>query len=369
MIKQNVDSHTMLIMAGGTGGHVFPALAVAQVLRDRGWHIEWLGTGKGIESRVVPEQGMSLNIISAVGLRGKNAKQLLIAPFHLLRALWQTLCVFRRVQPTVVLGMGGFVTGPGGICARLFGIPLLIHEQNAIAGTANRYLSFIAQHVLSAFPAVFPRGECVGNPVREPIAALASTVREPIADARSIRLLILGGSLGARALNTLVPEALALLPETMRPDVFHQTGNALCDETRTHYQHCNVTAQVEPFIDDMAVMYAWADLAICRAGAMTVSELACAQLPAFLVPFPFAIDDHQTHNGLWLVQAGGAKLFQQAELTAEQLAKEIRQCLEHRELLHAMSAALRTLSQPDAAAKVADICEQMANSQRNTGHV
>lgn len=369
MIKHNTAVRTVLIMAGGTGGHVFPALAVAHILRDRGWHIEWLGTGKGIESRVVPEQGMSLNSISAVGLRGKSVRQLVVAPFHLVRALWQTLCVFRGAPPAVVLGMGGFVTGPGGICARLFGVPLLIHEQNAIAGTANHYLSFIAQRVLSAFPGVFSQGECVGNPVREPIAALASNVRELIPDTRPVKLLILGGSLGAQALNTIVPEALALLPEAIRPDVFHQAGGALCDTTRVHYQHCNVIAQVEPFIDDMAAMYAWADLAICRAGAMTVSELACAQLPAFLVPFPFAIDDHQTHNALWLVQAGGAKLFQQAELTAEQLAKEIQQCLERRELLHSMSFALRTLSQPDAATRVADICEQMANSQRNTGNV
>ena len=226
--------------------------------------------------------------------------------------------MFPRVQPVVVLGMGGFVSGPVGICARLFSAPLVIHDQNAIAGSANRLLAHIAQRVLSAFPDVFVHGECVGNPVREPKMELAEYKRDAVPDDRRIHLLVLGGSLGAKALNTLVPSALAFLPDALRPDVFHQAGNALCDETRMLYQHYQVAATVEPFIDDMASQYRWADMAICRAGAMTVSELACAQLPALLVPFPYAIDDHQTHNALWLVDAGGAKLLPQATLTADQ---------------------------------------------------
>lgn len=366
MNKRGNASSTILVMAGGTGGHVFPALAVSQVLRDRGWRVEWLGTAQGIESRVVPEQGIPLNMISAVGLRGKGIVQLLAAPLHLLRAFCQTLGVFRRTRPAVVLGMGGFVTGPGGVCAWLLGVPLVIHEQNAIAGTANRMLSHIAYTVLSAFPNVFAAGKCVGNPVRVPIAALVKQPRNTVSADRPLRLLVLGGSLGAQALNTLVPEALALLPDTLRPEVFHQAGRVLCEETQAHYQQCGVAARVEPFVDDMASMYQWADLAICRSGAMTVSELACARLPAFLVPFPFAIDDHQTHNAQWLVDAGGAKRFPQSMLTASLLAAEIRQCVEHREQLQKMSAALQPLSHPEAAETVATFCEQAAHRQRNT---
>lgn len=364
MNKSDVRPSTVLVMAGGTGGHVFPALAVSHVLRDRGWHVEWLGTAQGIESRVVPEQDIPLHTISAVGLRGKGLAKLLVAPLHLARAFWQTVMVFRRTRPAVVLGMGGFVTGPGGLCARLLGVPLVIHEQNAIAGTANRILSRIAGHRLSAFPGVFAGGEYVGNPVRKPIAALALQPRTAMPAGRPARLLVLGGSLGARAINNLVPEALALLPDGVRPEVFHQAGRALCEETQAGYQQWNVAAEVLPFIDDMEKMYQWADMAICRSGAMTVSELACAQLPALLIPFPFAIDDHQTHNARWLVEAGGAKLLPQSGLTAQALADAIRQCLEHPDQLQSMSAALQQLSHPEAAEAVATICEQAASGER-----
>lgn len=355
---------TILVMAAGTGGHVFPALAVADVLRDKGWQVDWLGTAQGIESRIVPENGITLHTVSAVGLRGKGFSKLLVAPLHLLRACWQTWKVFRQTRPAVVLGMGGFVTGPGGLCARLLNIPLVIHEQNAIAGTANKLLSRVAQRVLSAFPDVFPKSECVGNPVRKTIAALAGQSRLPVKHDRRLRLLVVGGSLGARALNTLVPEALALLPEEHRPDVFHQAGSALCDETRSIYQSCGIEARVEPFIEDMAAMYQWADIAICRAGAMTVSELACAQLPAFLVPFPFAIDDHQKYNALWLEKSGGARLFLQAALTPEILAAALEECVCKPESLQKMSAALQQLSRPEAAETVASICERAAGCTR-----
>lgn len=345
-----------LVMAGGTGGHVFPALAVANVLRERGWQVEWLGTANGIEARVVPANGIHLHCIPAVGLRGKGLGKLLVAPFHLLRAQWQSLQVFRQFRPDVVLGMGGFASGPGGLSAFLLRVPLVIHEQNAVAGTTNRALSKLAQRVLSAFPAVFGRGEVVGNPVRADIAALASTTKTVTAAGEPLRLLVLGGSQGAKALNQLLPEALALLPETIRPDVFHQAGGNMLEETRDNYSRANVGARIEPFVEDMASMYRWADLAVCRSGAMTVSELACAQLPALLVPFPFAIDDHQTANARWLADAGAARLLPQAGLDAGKLAALLKELAEQRDTLQAMAHAMKTLAKPESAYCVADIC-------------
>lgn len=351
----------ILIMAGGTGGHVFPALAVAKQLRQAGWDIEWLGTAAGIEARVVPANDIVLNTIDAVGLRGKSIKHLAKAPFALLRAQRQALAVFRRFSPDVVLGMGGFASGPGGLAAKMTGVPLVIHEQNAIAGTTNKILSKLATRVLSAFPNVFANGEAVGNPVREDIAALADEPKAAVAS--PMKLLVLGGSLGAQALNKLLPEALALLPENARPQVVHQTGSKDFEQAQANYQAAQVEADVRAFIDDMGEMYRWADVAVCRAGAMTVSELACAKLPALLVPFPFAIDDHQTANGMWLVDAGVSWLTQQKDLTAEQIAN----------WLSALSAAdltarqhiLQGLARPDSAKLVASICAAVAGKPFN----
>lgn len=348
-----------LIMAGGTGGHVFPALAVAKVLLQRGWQVEWLGTEKGIEARVVPAENIPLNCITAVGLRGKSFTHLLTAPLKLLRAQWQSLRVFRRFRPDVVLGMGGFASGPGGLSARLLRIPLVVHEQNAVAGTTNRILSHHARRLLFAFPDVFPRGELVGNPVRDDIATLAFSGKPTKPSNTRLRLLVLGGSQGARILNTLLPQALALLPEAERPFVFHQCGREMVEETRKNYQQAQVTAQIEPFIENMMEMYSWADFAVCRAGAMTVYELACAQLPALLIPLPTAIDDHQTINARWFEKAKAAKVLPQATLDAKSLSQQIQNLMQDRAALQAMSKAMKGLAQPDAASKVATICEDI----------
>lgn len=354
-----------LIMAGGTGGHVFPALAVAKILQQRGWQVEWLGTENGIEARVAPTNHFKLHCITAVGLRGKSLANLLVAPLYLMWALCQSLGVLFRYKPDVVLGMGGFASAPGGVSAFLLRIPLVIHEQNAVAGTTNRLLSALAGRVLSAFPSVFKNGEPVGNPVRDDIAALLFEKNVAPSPDQQLRLFVLGGSQGARALNNLLPSALALLPDALRPEIFHQAGNNLLDETRNNYQQAGVAARIEPFVDDMASMYRWADLAVCRAGAMTVSELACAQLPALLIPLPSAIDDHQTANAQWLVDAGAARLLPQATLTAEKLAADLRDLIENRNVLEAMSHAMKSLAKPESANVVADICESA--SLKNNG--
>lgn len=356
-----------LIMAGGTGGHVFPALAVAKILRQRGWQVEWLGTDSGIESRVAPANNFRLHCVTAVGLRGKGFVKLLVAPLHLLRAQGQSFRVFLKFRPDVALGMGGFASGPGGVSAFLMRVPLVIHEQNAVAGTTNRLLSKLARRVLSAFPAVFARGEAVGNPVRDEIAALAFAKKNVSASDRPLRLLVLGGSQGAKALNSLLPLALALLPEAIRPEVFHQAGASLFEEAAKSYQQAGVSARVEPFVEDMASMYRWADLAVCRSGAMTVSELACAQLPALLVPFPFAIDDHQTGNAQWLASAGAARLLPQSTLDASILASNLRELIENRVALQAMSLAMKSLAKPESANLVADICESVS-AEKNDKH-
>jgi UDP-N-acetylglucosamine--N-acetylmuramyl-(pentapeptide) pyrophosphoryl-undecaprenol N-acetylglucosamine transferase len=354
----------LLIMAGGTGGHVFPALAVAKVMQQMGWQVEWLGTQNGIEVRVVPAHQLTLHCITAVGLRGKSASQLLAAPLQLLRAQWQSLRVLKRFRPDVILGMGGFASGPGGLAARLLRIPLVIHEQNAVAGTTNRVLSRFARRTLTAFPQVFPQGELVGNPVREDIAALAfatkfSPAGRTVSQNRKVRLLVLGGSQGARAINMLLPQALALIPEAQRPEVFHQAGKALIDETVHAYLQAKVVARVAPFVENMAEMYAWADVAVCRAGAMTLAELACAQLPAFLIPLPNAIDDHQAVNARWFASSKAAEVLPQAELNAPLLAKKILSLIEDRTALQAMSKAMKNLAQPNAATTVANICDAL----------
>jgi UDP-N-acetylglucosamine--N-acetylmuramyl-(pentapeptide) pyrophosphoryl-undecaprenol N-acetylglucosamine transferase len=358
------NKQRVLIMAGGTGGHVFPALAVAKILRQQGWQTEWLGTKNGIEARVVPENNFTLHCIPAVGLRGKGFGKLLVAPLYLLRAQWQSLKVFMQFRPDVVLGMGGFASGPGGLSAFIMRVPLVIHEQNAVAGTTNRILAKLAQRVLSAFPSVFARGEVVGNPVRDDIAALAFAKKAIGFPDQPLHLLVLGGSQGAQALNKLLPLALALLPEAMRPEVFHQAGNNLLEETRKNYQQANVNARVEPFIEDMAAMYRWADLAVCRAGAMTVSELTCAQLPALLIPLPSAIDDHQTANAQWLVKANAARLLPQATLDAELLATNLREVIENRQMLQVVSGAMKLLAKPESATLVADICASVSKKNK-----
>lgn len=349
----------MLIMAGGTGGHVFPALAVADELRGRGCEVHWLGTRRGIEARLVPERGYPIHFVKVSGLRGVGIRARLRGLLALAAAGIQAFAIVRRLRPRVVLGFGGYATGPGGIAARLLGVPLVVHEQNAIAGTTNRLLARVANLVLDAFPGVLPGARLCGNPVRPAIAALAAAPAQR-RHSGAPHLLVLGGSLGARALNTLLPAALALLPPESRPVVRHQCGEAHVEAARAAYRAAGVTAEVLPFIADMAEAYGWADFAVCRAGALTVSELAAAGLPAILVPFPHAIDDHQYHNARWLADAGAALVFREAGLDAGQLAEAIAGLATDAGRRAAMAAQARARALPDAAAAVAAACLEVA---------
>jgi UDP-N-acetylglucosamine--N-acetylmuramyl-(pentapeptide) pyrophosphoryl-undecaprenol N-acetylglucosamine transferase len=349
-----------LVMAGGTGGHVFPALATARVLQRRGYDIVWLGTQRGIESRLVPAAGIPVEWLSVSGLRGKGLVTLLVAPVRLAVALFQALRAVRKHKPSVVLGAGGFASGPGGVAAWLLRRPLVVHEQNAVAGMTNRVLARLADRVLEGFPGSFGRGvraEHVGNPVRPEIAAVAPPERRYPAREGRARLLVFGGSQGAARLNAVVPAALAELPAALRPEVIHQTGRHGYDETVAAYQSRGIEADVRPFIDDMAGAYGWADFAVCRSGALTVAELAAAGVPAVLVPFPAAVDDHQTRNAEHVVRAGAAVLLPERELTPVSLAATLRELLEAgRPRLARMAAAARGTAITDADERLADAC-------------
>jgi UDP-N-acetylglucosamine--N-acetylmuramyl-(pentapeptide) pyrophosphoryl-undecaprenol N-acetylglucosamine transferase len=344
-------------MAGGTGGHILPALAVARLLRERGIPVLWLGSRGGMEARMVPQSGFELAEVEIGGLRGKDLGTRLAAPWRLLRAVLQAMAIMRAQRPRLVLGFGGFVAGPGGLAARLLGIPLVIHEQNAIAGLTNRVLARLANRVLAGYPGAFAAGaEVIGNPVRPDIAALPEPEERMAGRQGPLRLLVVGGSLGARALNETVPQALALLAPKERPEVWHQAGSKLLEEARAAYGRAGVEARVEPFIADMAAAYAWADLVLCRAGALTVAELAAAGVGSLLVPFPHAVDDHQTHNAAVLAEAGAAEIIQQHELTAGRLAEWLRALGRERALLMEMARRARAQARPDAAARVLALC-------------
>jgi len=368
-------NRTLMVMAGGTGGHVYPALAVADALRARGWDVFWLGTRAGLEARVVPAAGIDMVWVAMGGVRGKGLVTKLLLPAMLLVAFWQSLAAILGRRPDVVLGMGGYTAFPGGMMASLLRRPLVIHEQNSVGGLTNRVLACLADRVLTAFPGVFTHAqdkplpcrrvaaEWVGNPVREGIAALAAAA--PTAHGGPLRLLVVGGSLGASALNELVPRALALLPADKRPQVVHQSGRQHLDILRANYAAAGVAADVRDYIEDMAAEYRACDVAICRAGAMTVAELACAGVPAVLVPFPFAVDDHQTGNAAFLADAGAAWLMQQRDLTPEKLATLIGGL--DRATLATMSDKARALARPDATARVADVCEELAGKGSGIG--
>ncbi|WP_299313249.1 undecaprenyldiphospho-muramoylpentapeptide beta-N-acetylglucosaminyltransferase [uncultured Halomonas sp.] len=344
-------------MAGGTGGHVIPALSLARGLAAEGVEVAWLGSPRGIENRLVPEAGLPLHRIAVSGLRGNGAAGWLLAPFNLTRAVWQAWGVIREFDPQLVVGLGGFASGPGGLAAWLGRRPLVIHEQNAVAGLTNRALSRLARRVYAAFPQAFgSRGEVIGNPVRAEIAALGET--PPTAEAlaeRRLRLLVVGGSLGAQALNERLPEALALLPPEARPEVRHQAGRDKDAATRQAYADQGVAAEVTPFIDDMAEAYGWADLVVCRAGALTVAELAAAARPALFVPFPFAVDDHQTANARALVEEGAAELLPQTELDAATLAERLAALLDP-DTLATMAARARACAHLDAVERLVAGC-------------
>ncbi|RXE48621.1 undecaprenyldiphospho-muramoylpentapeptide beta-N-acetylglucosaminyltransferase [Chromohalobacter israelensis] len=348
----------VLIMAGGTGGHVVPALSLARALRARGVAVEWLGSPRGIENRLVPAADIVLHRIQVAGLRGNGMAGWLLAPWRLAKAIWQARQVIAEFDPQLVVGLGGFASGPGGLAAWLMRRRLIIHEQNAVAGMTNRYLSRLADGVYAAFPGAFGahRAEVVGNPVRDDIAALGETPRGSDAlRQRPLRLLVLGGSLGAQALNTQVPQALARLPAAQRPDVRHQAGRDKETATQSAYDEAGVEAEVSAFIDDMAAAYDWADLIVCRAGALTIAELAAAAKPSILVPFPHAVDDHQTLNARQLVDAGAARLMPQTQLTAESLAETLATLLEP-ETLATMATSARAQARLDAVERLVAGC-------------
>jgi len=350
------------IMAGGTGGHVFPALAVADVLRGRDVPVFWIGTRAGMEARLVPARGIEMEWISITGLRGKGLKPLLAAPWRLAGALGEAAGILRRRDPAVVLGMGGFVSGPGGLMARAQRRPLVIQEQNSVPGMTNQWLARIASRVFEAFPGSFPaarRAVTSGNPVRAEIAALPPPAQRLAGRTGPARLLVVGGSLGAKALNEQVPRALAMLPQGQRPEVRHQAGERTLDIARAAYAQAGVSAEVTAFIDDMSAAYGWADLVVCRAGALTVSELAAAGLPAILIPFPYAVDDHQVGNGRYLSDAGAARLIIQADLTPAGLARVLTELLGDPDKRLAMAEAARAKARVDAAERIATACVEL----------
>ena len=358
-----MSSRPILVMAGGTGGHVYPALAVARALQEQSREIVWLGTHRGLESRIVPEAGIDMEWISVKGLRRKGVLALIIAPLQLIWALLQSLSVIIRRRPAAVLGMGGFASGPGGVAAWLTRRPLVIHEQNAAAGMTNRLLARLARVVLQAFPGSFNSkviAETVGNPVRDDIAQIAEPAVRYDNRQGPMRLLVLGGSQGALALNREVPAALALLDPDVRPIVRHQCGERTLQTARDAYTEHAVEVELLPFINDMAEVYAWADLVVCRAGALTVAELCAAGLPAIFVPYPAAVDDHQTANAGPMEKAGAAVIIQEAGLTPEHLATCLREWLQSRSELRQKAQIARSLACPNSLRRITEICLQQA---------
>lgn len=357
----SVISPVILIMAGGTGGHIMPGLAVADVLRDRGWTVRWLGHPEKMEGTLVPARGYELCPLRFAGLRGKGFVDQLKAPFRFMRALKQAWGHFTRVKPNVVLGMGGYVAFPGGVVSALRAKPLVLHEQNAIAGMTNRYLSHLARRVLSGFPGALSGAEVVGNPVRDEVVRLAEPSERYGQRSGALRVLVVGGSLGATALNTVLPQAFAQMPSQVRPTVTHQAGAQHIDALKRAYGDAGVQAHCVAFIDDMAGALGQTDLLICRAGAMTVAEVSAAGVAALFVPFPFAVDDHQTANAKFLTDAGAGWVLQQKDMTAEGLAQWLS--LRTREELSGVAQRARTYAQPHAAQRIADICEELAGGK------
>jgi len=351
-----------LVMAGGTGGHIFPGLAVAEALRERGWRVHWLGAPGSMESQLVPPRGFPLETIDFGGVRGKGLKTLAFLPLRLLRAFWQSIGVVRRVRPDVVIGLGGYISFPGGMMSVLLGKPLVLHEQNSVAGMANRVLAAVADRVFTAFPDVLKRATWVGNPLRTAFLGQPEPAQRLGGRTGPLRLLVVGGSLGAKALNETVPRALALIPAGERPQVLHQSGAKQIDELRANYAAAGVQAELTPFIEDTASAYAQADLIVCRAGASTVTEIAAVGAAAVFVPFPFAVDDHQTTNARFLVDAGGGWLVQQRELTGGWLADLIR-TTPRAELIRRASAA-RRMCKATATADMVAACEALAGNDK-----
>ena len=352
----------VLIMAGGTGGHIFPGLAVAKQLRESGVDVHWLGTEQGLEARLIPNENIPLHFISIAGLRGKGVKSLLLAPFKITNAIWQAVSVLRTVKPDVVLGFGGFASGPGGVASQLVGCPLVIHEQNAKAGLTNKLLANFAKKVLLGFPDAFPpspKVEVVGNPVRSEIMQIGSPTERRVGERTPRRWLILGGSLGAQALNDRVPKAISLLSAEERPEIWHQTGEKHFEAANQAYLAAGVMAKVVPFISNMAEAYAWADVVLCRAGALTVAELCAVGLGAVFVPFPHAVDDHQTANARFMVNHQAARCIQQSALTEDCLADIVREFNQSPKICLAMATASFALRQPKVVERIIEICREV----------
>lgn len=356
---------SIMIMAGGTGGHVYPALAVAKYLLGKELNVQWLGTEQGLEYRIVPENGIPLHIIRISGVRGKGIMRLFLSPFLILRALIESIMILRRESPQVVLGMGGFVSGPGGLAAWLLRIPLCLHEQNAIAGMTNRLLKPFAKIVMQAFPHTFnAKGNLftTGNPVRHDILSVRPPEERMTQNRQDVKILIIGGSLGALKLNQVVPAALSQLDDRLTVNVRHQTGQQHLQMTLQEYEKHGVEADITDFIDDMAAAYSWADLVVCRAGAMTIAELAAVGVGSILVPFPYAVDDHQAANARYLSDSGCAVLIRESELTPESLAGALKEMCRNHEHLISMAMICRELAKPRATEDVAMHCLEVARA-------
>lgn len=361
-MSTTVSAPVALVMAGGTGGHIFPGLAVAEALRDKGWRVHWLGGPNSMESQLVPPRGFPFEVLDFSGVRGKGVKTLLMLPVRLLKACVQSIAIVKRVKPDVVVGLGGYITFPAGLMSVLCGKPLVLHEQNSIAGMANKVLAAVASRVFTAFPNVLKKAQWVGNPLRTAFTQQAApaerfAARGHVQD-QPLKLLVVGGSLGAKALNDIVPQALALLPAAARPEVLHQSGAKQIDAVRANYAKAGVSAQLTPFIDDTAKAFAEADLIICRSGASTVTEIAAVGAAALFVPFPFAVDDHQTSNAKFLVDQGGGWLVAQHDLTPQSLA-EMLQKIERSTLMQCAQRAQK-MQKIDATAQVVAACEALA---------
>jgi len=355
-------SKCALIMAGGTGGHIFPGLAVAHALRDKGWRVHWLG-GRGqpgqpsMESQLVPPQGFAFEVIDFGGLRGKGLSTVALLPLRLLKAFWQSIQVVRRVKPDVVVGLGGYITFPAGLMAVALGKPLVLHEQNSVAGLANKVLAGVADRVFTAFPNVLKGAQWVGNPLRAAFLHLPTPAERFAGRSGPLQLLVVGGSLGAKALNDIVPQALALMPAGQRPQVVHQSGTKQIDALRANYAQAGVAAELTPFIDNTAQAFADADLIICRAGASTVTEIAAVGAAALFVPFPSAVDDHQTHNARFLVDQGAGWLVQQRDLSAQSLADLLLKM--ERSALMAKGLEAKKMQKLDATQRMVATCEEL----------
>lgn len=366
------NKRPILVTAGGTGGHVYPGLAVARALIEQDIPVVWMGTHKGIEARVIPAAGIEMAWLDVTGLRGKGITTILAAPVKLVRALLQSVTIMRQHRPVAVLGMGGFVAGPGGLVAALMGIPVVIHEQNAVAGLTNKLLSRVSKKILQGFPNTFAKKDkviAVGNPVRKEIAGIAAPQERLVGRDGVSRLLIIGGSLGAQALNEIVPQALAEMDFSSRPVVRHQAGAGKDESTKKAYQDLGVDAEVTPFIEDMAEAYEWADLIICRSGALTIAEVAAAGVASLLVPYPFAVDDHQTANGSYLAENDAAIMMQQTEFNKQSVSVVLQDLLADKDRLLSMSLSARALAKPTATSEVAAICAKLAGYEFDKNYI